>query len=206
MKKQIFGFILLLSFLIACPMGAKAQKVYISIGDTNYIPRIDSCRYYALSNPEGINIWSKMEAFDKLLKAYKIISIDQPYPRFEPDIYLMIFEDKEKAQDFINKVNRNFSSDIFWDCDDSHYTLFSNNSRKIPDDSLYRKQQYLDYIHCPEAWALVDSVMVDKTPVGVVDINIDSTHPDYVILPKGVYYVTLNVEGAVADTQSLIVQ
>lgn len=171
-------------------------------------------------------------------------------------------------------------------------------------DTQRNEQDYLDYIHCPEAWALVDSVMVDKTPVGVVDIIIDSTHPDYVIsngrgrqltvqpdrsqtytlkiqqesngyvasdtvsvvvkegrisaitpnpatmsamisyevtpnksasititdisntirqnypinqangtqtisvdnMPKGVYYVTLNVEGAVADTKSLIVQ
>ena len=48
-------------------------------------------------------------------------------------------------------------------------------------DTQRNEQDYLDYIHCPEAWALVDSVMVDKTPVGVVDINIDSTHPDYVI-------------------------
>lgn len=48
-------------------------------------------------------------------------------------------------------------------------------------DTQRDEQDYLDYIHCPEAWALVDSVMVDKTPVGVVDINIDSTHPDYVI-------------------------
>lgn len=48
-------------------------------------------------------------------------------------------------------------------------------------DTQRDEQDYLDYIHCPEAWALVDSVMVDKTPFGVVDINIDSTHPDYVI-------------------------
>lgn len=48
-------------------------------------------------------------------------------------------------------------------------------------DTQRNEQDYLDYIHCPEAWALVDSVMVDKTPVGVVDIIIDSTHPDYVI-------------------------
>ncbi|MFH1861673.1 MAG: S8 family serine peptidase, partial [bacterium] len=122
-------------------------------------------------SPDG-HLQTGLLQLDKILLEIGASVINPLAPKYQPDLYLLIFKEDLTVEEAILRLRKVPTITNVWPC----VLLPWSELKYTPDDLLLPSQWHIDQIKAPAAWGIYRGS--DTVQVAIIDGGVDYDHPD----------------------------